>query len=407
MASLSALGEVGSDHLAGKVLVDVANPLDFSQGFPPTLSVKDTDSLAEQIQRAFPEARVVKALNTVTASVMVDPASVGDGDTTIFAAGDDAEAREQVGRTASGARLARHRRARRPAERPRAGDVDAAVGAADGCARDRRVQPQARPLSPVRSTIDTAQKHALARVSHMSYLLRVALPDVPGSLGRLASAIGSAGGNIDAIEIVERSHDGRAVDDVFLAAEPGVMPDSIISACTSLEDVEVLWISRYGAGSNLTRDLEVVEAMTSEPGASRGTPWSTCCPPTFVVDWAVRVRREGDGAKVLHGTPAAPTEVPEDIRWPADLTRGSRIEVPERLVGPAGRRVRARRRRDGRHRTPRWTRDPRLRDRAALATSPRWPPRSPADRPSLSPADQVPASAHDRVTAGAPGPPTP
>ena len=83
---------MGTDHLAGKVLVDVANPLDFRQGFPPTLSVKDTDSLAEQIQRAFPDARVVKALNTVTASVMVDPGSVGEGDTSIFVAGDDAEA---------------------------------------------------------------------------------------------------------------------------------------------------------------------------------------------------------------------------------------------------------------------------------------------------------------------------
>ena len=95
-ASLAALGEVGSDHLAGKVILDVANPLDFSQGFPPTLSVKDTDSLAEQIQRAFPDARVVKSLNTVTASVMVDPSTVGDGDTTVFVAGDDAEARQQV-----------------------------------------------------------------------------------------------------------------------------------------------------------------------------------------------------------------------------------------------------------------------------------------------------------------------
>jgi predicted dinucleotide-binding enzyme len=95
-ASLAALGEVGSDHLAGKVVIDVANPLDFSQGFPPTLSVKDTDSLAEQIQRAFPDARVVKSLNTVTASVMVDPSTVGEGDTTVFVAGDDAEAREQV-----------------------------------------------------------------------------------------------------------------------------------------------------------------------------------------------------------------------------------------------------------------------------------------------------------------------
>ena len=94
--SLSALGMVGSEHLAGKVLLDLANPLDFSSGFPPTLSVKDSDSLAEQIQRAFPEARVVKALNTVTAGVMVEPGLVGDGDSTMFAAADDAEARALV-----------------------------------------------------------------------------------------------------------------------------------------------------------------------------------------------------------------------------------------------------------------------------------------------------------------------
>lgn len=161
----------------------------------------------------------------------------------------------------------------------------------------------------------------------MSYLLRVALPDVPGSLGRLASAIGSAGGNIDAIEIVERSHDGRAVDDVFLKAEPGVMPDSIISACTSLEGVEVLWISRYLAGANLTRDLEVVEAMTSAPEVAKDT-LVDLIPATFVVDWAARVRREGDGAKILHGSGAAPTEVPDHIRWPADLSQGQRIDVP-------------------------------------------------------------------------------
>ncbi len=77
--SLAALGEVGAETLAGKVVLDLANPLDTSQGFPPTLSVKDTDSLAEQIQRAFPEARVVKALNTLTAGVAMAPASVGDG----------------------------------------------------------------------------------------------------------------------------------------------------------------------------------------------------------------------------------------------------------------------------------------------------------------------------------------
>ena len=72
-ASLEVLGLAGADNLAGKVLVDISNPLDFSQGLPPTLFVKDTDSLGEQIQRAFPDARVVKTLNTVNADLMVDP----------------------------------------------------------------------------------------------------------------------------------------------------------------------------------------------------------------------------------------------------------------------------------------------------------------------------------------------
>ncbi len=161
----------------------------------------------------------------------------------------------------------------------------------------------------------------------MAYLLRVELPDVPGSLGRLASAIGSVGGNIDAIEIVERTLDGRAIDDVFLATEAGVMPDSIVSACQALEDVHVLWISHYGAGSNLTRDLEVVEAMTSNPSAARDT-LVDLLPATFVVDWAVRVRRIGDEAKLIHGSGAAPSEIPAEIQWPLDLERGRRIEVP-------------------------------------------------------------------------------
>ncbi len=90
--SLAALAEV---DLGGKVLLDVANPLDFSNGFPPTLSVKDTDSLAEQIQRAHPEARVVKSLNTVTAAVMVDPGRLAEP-TTMFVAGDDEAARHLV-----------------------------------------------------------------------------------------------------------------------------------------------------------------------------------------------------------------------------------------------------------------------------------------------------------------------
>lgn len=94
--SLAALDAAGAEHLAGKVLLDASNPLDFSHGFPPTLSVKDTDSLAEQIQRAFPEVRVVKALNTMTATLMADPRQLADGDHTTFVSGDDDEAKQSV-----------------------------------------------------------------------------------------------------------------------------------------------------------------------------------------------------------------------------------------------------------------------------------------------------------------------
>ena len=94
--SMPALKAAGADNLAGKVLVDIANPLDFSGGFPPSLFVKDTDSLAEQIQRAFLDARVVKTLNTVTAALMVDPKRLAGGDHTIFVAGNDPSAKQTV-----------------------------------------------------------------------------------------------------------------------------------------------------------------------------------------------------------------------------------------------------------------------------------------------------------------------
>jgi len=95
-ASLAALAAAGTDNLASKVLVDVANPLDFSQGMPPTLTVCNDDSLGEQIQAAFPAARVVKALNTVNAGVMTDPGRLPDAHN-VFLCGNDEEAKATVG----------------------------------------------------------------------------------------------------------------------------------------------------------------------------------------------------------------------------------------------------------------------------------------------------------------------
>ena len=96
MGSLEALRQAGELNLRGKILLDISNPLDFSKGMPPFLSVCNTDSLGEQIQRAFPEAKVVKTLNTVTAGLMVNPRQIADGEHHIFLSGDDPAAKTQV-----------------------------------------------------------------------------------------------------------------------------------------------------------------------------------------------------------------------------------------------------------------------------------------------------------------------
>jgi predicted dinucleotide-binding enzyme len=95
VGSREALEAAGKKNLAGKILVDVSNPLDFSKGMPPTLSVCNTDSIAEQLQRAFPETKVVKSLNTTNCNLMVDPSLI-KGDHDMFLSGNDTGAKGQV-----------------------------------------------------------------------------------------------------------------------------------------------------------------------------------------------------------------------------------------------------------------------------------------------------------------------
>ncbi|WP_151083768.1 amino acid-binding protein [Nocardioides cynanchi] len=139
-------------------------------------------------------------------------------------------------------------------------------------------------------------------------LLRVELPNVPGSLGRLASAIGAAGGDIDAIEIVEKRHDGTAVDDVLLEMVGGAMPDSVVSACTAVEGVRVLWISRYLAGGNLFLDLEVVESLTGEPATALDR-LVELLPVAFRCEWAARAKLGPDGSTVELASEGAPADL--------------------------------------------------------------------------------------------------
>lgn len=96
-ASLEALQAAGADALADKILLDLSNPLDFSKGFPPRLSICNDDSLGEAIQRAFPRTKVVKTLNTMANPIMVEPSLVA-GDHEVFVSGNDGEAKAVVTR---------------------------------------------------------------------------------------------------------------------------------------------------------------------------------------------------------------------------------------------------------------------------------------------------------------------
>jgi len=95
--AINILNSAGAGNLDGKTLIDVTNPLDFSKGMPPTLSVCNTTSLAEEIQSAFPGIKVVKSLNTMWCGLMVNPGMLNGGDHNVFMSGNDAGAKKQVG----------------------------------------------------------------------------------------------------------------------------------------------------------------------------------------------------------------------------------------------------------------------------------------------------------------------
>jgi predicted dinucleotide-binding enzyme len=95
MATMEVMKLAGENNLSGKVIIDISNPLDFSKGMPPTLSVCNTDSVGEQVQRTYPSARVVKTLNTMNCNLMVN-ASLVPGKHDVFLCGNDADAKKKV-----------------------------------------------------------------------------------------------------------------------------------------------------------------------------------------------------------------------------------------------------------------------------------------------------------------------
>lgn len=97
-ASVTAISTANTNDFDGKILIDISNPLDFSKGFPPTLleGLHNTNSLGEEIQKALPNTKVVKTLNTMWSGIMINPAMIGNGDHNVFVSGNDFDAKEKV-----------------------------------------------------------------------------------------------------------------------------------------------------------------------------------------------------------------------------------------------------------------------------------------------------------------------
>lgn len=134
--------------------------------------------------------------------------------------------------------------------------------------------------------------------------MRVSLPDVPGSLGAVATAMGRVGGDINAVEIVEKG-DGVVVDDFIVDLPMGQMPETLVSACQQLDGVQVEWISRYPEGGGLQSDLEALERMTADPLNAAETLVSLC-PVVFRSHWAALVDIRPEARQAIFSTTLAP-----------------------------------------------------------------------------------------------------
>jgi hypothetical protein len=158
--------------------------------------------------------------------------------------------------------------------------------------------------------------------------MRVSLPDRPGSLGAVASAMGKVGGDINAVEIVEKG-DGVVVDDFIVDLPPNQMPETIVTACQTLDGVRVEWISRYPEGGGLQSDLEALERMASDPVHAAETLVSLC-PVVFRSHWATLIEVTPEGPRSTFSTTLAPdvtdevaqTLAPFDVTHRVDLVSG-------------------------------------------------------------------------------------
>lgn len=147
----------------------------------------------------------------------------------------------------------------------------------------------------------------------MSYLLRVVLPDKPGSLGAVATALGDAGADILGVSVVERST-GTAVDDLAVELPAGRPPDVLITAAESVPGVEVESVRPHSGHLDTHHELQLIEEITTEPEHAL-TLLADGVPRIFRAGWALVVRREGTRSFRLAESSAAPETIAGDLPW--------------------------------------------------------------------------------------------
>ena len=157
------------------------------------------------------------------------------------------------------------------------------------------------------------------------FLLRVALPDRPGSLGAVATALGTAGADIQAVEIVEK-YEGFAVDDFMVEVPHGTLPDAMITSCTNLEGVEVLWFSHYPEGWGLHADVAVLDDMTESPERADQI-LTEAAPVVFRVNWAAQI--DQSSGRILARTGMAPAVDALPLRALGSLDQARATELPD------------------------------------------------------------------------------
>ncbi|MCW2718279.1 MAG: hypothetical protein QOG20_2443 [Pseudonocardiales bacterium] len=177
---------------------------------------------------------------------------------------------------------------------------------------ERRVGPPERHRHAVLSAMGD-EGSVGERACGVSFLIRVVLPDKPGSLGAVATALGNAGADILGVTVVERSP-GHAVDDLAVELPQGRPPDVLITAAESVPGVQVESVRPHSGLLETHRELELIEEITGDPGHALEL-LAAGVPRIFRAGWALVVVREGARSYRLAESPAAPDTIAGDLPW--------------------------------------------------------------------------------------------